>query len=71
VHSSIQNSRDDVKFFAGDYPADIRQLIYDGKVVATIDQDPYPQAYHAMEMAYNLLMAKRARSKNPIFCRCP
>jgi ABC-type sugar transport system substrate-binding protein len=71
VQYAIQNSRDDVKFFAGDYPADIRQLIYDGKVVATIDQDPYPQAYHAMEMAYDLLMGKESEIKKPYFLPLP
>jgi ABC-type sugar transport system substrate-binding protein len=71
VQYAYQNNRDDVKFFAGDYPADIRQLIYDGKIVGTIDQDPYPQAYHAMEAAYNLLMGKESEIKKPYYLPLP
>lgn len=71
VEYALTNGRDDVRFFAGDYPADIRQLIHDGKIVGTVNQDPYPQAYHAMEAAYNLLMGKEAEIKKPYFLPLP
>ena len=71
VEYAYQNGRDDVKFFVGDYPADIRQLIYDGKIVGTVDQDPYPQAYDAMEAAYQLLTGKENQIKRPNFLPLP
>jgi ABC-type sugar transport system substrate-binding protein len=71
VEYALQNGRDDVKFFAGDYPADIRQMIYDGKIVGTVNQDPYPQAYHAMEAAYLLLTGKESEIKKPNFLPLP
>lgn len=71
VEYAFQNGRDEVKFFAGDYPADIRQLIHDGKIVATVNQDPYPQAYHAMGAAYLLLTGKESEIKKPFFLPLP
>ncbi len=71
VEYALQYGRDDVKFFAGDYPADIRQLIHDSKIVGTVNQDPYPQAYHAMEAAYKLLMGKESEIKKPDFLPLP
>lgn len=71
VEYAYQNGRDDVKFFSGDYPADIRQLIHDGKIVGTVNQDPYPQAYHAMEAAYLLLTGKESEIKKPNFLPLP
>lgn len=71
VEYAVQNGRDEVKFFAGDYPADIRQLIHDGKIVGTVNQDPYPQAYHAMEAAYLLLTGKEGEIKKPFFLPLP
>ena len=55
---ATRNGRDEVKFILGDYPADVRQLIHDGKIYGTVDQDPYPQAYNAMRNA----VTKTARS---------
>ncbi len=50
VENTLRNQRTDVVvFFSGDYPADNRQFIYDGKIAGTVNQDPYPQAFHAME----------------------
>ena len=60
-----------MKFFVGDYPADIRQMIADGKITATVNQDPYPQAYHAMEMAYHYLMGQEAEIPKPYFLPLP
>ncbi len=71
VEYAVQNGREEVKFFVGDYPADIRQMIADGKIVATVNQDPYPQAYHAMEMAYKYLMGQEAEIAKPYFLPLP
>lgn len=71
VENALRNQRDDVVFFSGDYPADIRQFIYDGKIAGTVNQDPYPQAFHAMEMAYDYFMGKEAEIKKPYFLPLP
>jgi len=68
---AIRNGREEIKFIAGDYPADIRQLIHDGKIFGTVDQDPYPQAYEAMHMAYLLLNGKEAEIAKPYFLPLP
>ena len=71
VDFAIRNGREEIKFIAGDYPADIRQLIHDGKIFGTVDQDPYPQAYDAMHMAYLLLNGKDAEIPKPHFLPLP
>ncbi|MCP4382418.1 MAG: sugar ABC transporter substrate-binding protein [Hyphomicrobiales bacterium] len=71
VDFAQRTGRTEVKFFAGDYPADIRQLIHDGKMVGTVNQDPYPQAYHAMEAAYLHLMGRDDEIKKPNFLPLP
>ena len=71
VDFAQRNGRDEIKFFAGDYPAAIRQLIHDGKIVGTVNQDPYPQAFHGMEMAYLHLMGRDAEIKRPNFQPLP
>jgi len=71
VDFAIRNGREEIKFIAGDYPADIRQLIHDGKIFGTVDQDPYPQAYEAMHMAYLLLNGKEAEIAKPYFLPLP
>ena len=71
VEYALQNGREEVRFFVGDYPADIRQLIADGKIVGTVNQNPYPQAYHAMEMAYNYLMGAEDKIQKPYFLPLP
>lgn len=71
VEYAIQSGRDEVKFFSGDYPADIRQMIHDGKIVGTVNQDPYPQAYHAMEAAYLRLMGRGEEIRKPYFLPLP
>ena len=62
-----RNGRDEIKFIVGDYPADIRQLIHDGKIFGTVDQDPYPQAYNAMHMAWLHFNGKDAEIPKPYF----
>lgn len=50
-----KNGREEVKFILGDYPADVRKAIMDGYVLGTTNQDPYPQAFEGMHMAWNYL----------------
>ncbi len=71
VDFAVRSGRDEIKFFAGDYPAEIRQLIHDGKIVGTVNQDPYPQAYHGLEMAYLYLMGREDEIKKPNFMPLP
>ncbi|MCD6029665.1 MAG: hypothetical protein K0S78_1839 [Thermomicrobiales bacterium] len=66
-----QNGREEVKFIAGDYPADIRQAIIDGLLVGTINQDPYPQAYEAMRMASLYLSGQEDQIPVPYFLDLP
>ena len=71
VDFAIRNGRDEIKFIVGDYPADVRQLIYDGKIFGTVDQDPYPQAYNAMRMAWLHFNGKDADIPKPFFLPLP
>jgi ABC-type sugar transport system substrate-binding protein len=71
VDFATRNGRDEVKFIVGDYPADVRQLIHDGKIFGTVDQDPYPQAYQAMRMAYLHFNGKDAEVPKPYFLELP
>jgi ABC-type sugar transport system substrate-binding protein len=71
VDFAIRNGRDEVKFIVGDYPADVRQLIYEGKIFGTVDQDPYPQAYNAMRMAWLHFNGKDADIPKPLFLPLP
>jgi ABC-type sugar transport system substrate-binding protein len=71
VDFAIRNGRDEIKFIVGDYPADVRQLIYDGKIFGTVDQDPYPQAYNAMRMAWLHFNGKDADIPKPYFLPLP
>ncbi len=71
VDFAIRNGRDEIKFIVGDYPADVRQLIYDGKIFGTVDQDPYPQAYNAMRMAWLHFSGKDADIPKPFFLPLP
>ena len=47
-----QAGRDDVLFIAGDYPSDVRDAIIAGYVHGTVNQDPYPQGFRAVEVAH-------------------
>jgi len=71
VDFATRNGRDEVKFIVGDYPADVRQLIYEGKIFGTVDQDPYPQAYNAMRMAWLHFNGKDAEIPKPYFLPLP
>ena len=71
VDFARRNGRDEVKFIVGDYPEDVRQLIHDGKIFGTVDQDPYPQAYNAMRMAWLHFNGKNAEIPKPYFLPLP
>jgi ribose transport system substrate-binding protein len=71
VDYAIRNGRDEVKFIVGDYPADVRQMIHDGKIFGTVDQDPYPQAYNAMRMAWLHFNGQDAEIPKPYFLPLP
>ena len=71
VDFATRNGRDEVKFIVGDYPQDVRQLIYDGKIFGTVDQDPYPQAYNAMRMAWLHFNGKDSEIPKPYFLPLP
>jgi ribose transport system substrate-binding protein len=71
VDFALRNGRDEIKFIVGDYPQDVRQLIYDGKIFGTVDQDPYPQAYNAMKMAWVHFKGKDADIPKPYFLPLP
>ena len=71
VDYAIRNGRDEIKFIVGDYPQDVRQLIYEGKIFGTVDQDPYPQAYNAMKMAWLHFNGKDADIPKPNFLPLP
>lgn len=66
-----QNGREEVQFILGDYPADVRQAIMDGYVLGTINQDPYPQAYEGVRMAWLLLNGQEADIPTPHFLELP
>jgi len=66
-----QNGRDEVKFILGDYPADVRQAIIDGYVLGTVNQDPYPQAFEGMHMAWLHLNGQDADIPKPNFLPLP
>lgn len=66
-----QNGREEVKFVLGDYPADVRQAIMDGYVLGTINQDPYPQAYEGVHMAWLYLNGQEADIPRPNFLELP
>lgn len=57
--------RTDVKFIAGDYPKDVRDAIMQGTLYGTVNQDPYPQGYRAVEVAYFWLTGQRNKVKQP------
>jgi ribose transport system substrate-binding protein len=71
VDFANRNRRAEVKFIVGDYPQDVRQLIYDGKIFGTVDQDPYPQAYNAMRMAWLHFTGRDAEIPKPYFLPLP
>lgn len=60
-----QNDRADVKFLLGDYPFDVKVAISDGVVAGTVDQDPYPQGYQAVQYAYYWLLDQQDLVEQP------
>lgn len=60
-----QNDRSDVVFLLGDYPYDVKMAITDGVVAGTVDQDPYPQGYGAVEYAYYWLTGQQDKVERP------
>ena len=68
---ATRSGREEVKFIVGDYPQDVRQLIYGRKIFGTVDQDPYPQAYNAMRMAWLHFNGKDADIPKPYFLPLP
>lgn len=71
VDYAIRSGRDEVTFIVGDYPADVRQMIHDGKIFGTVNQDPYPQAYNAMRMAWLHFSGKDSEIPKPMFLELP
>jgi ABC-type sugar transport system substrate-binding protein len=66
-----KNGREDVQFILGDYPADVRQAIMDGYILGTINQNPYPQAYEGVHMAWLLLNGQEAAIPKPNYMKLP
>lgn len=66
-----KNGREEVLFILGDYPADVRQAIIDGYVLGTINQDPYPQAFEGMHMAWLYLNGREAEIPKPNYLELP
>jgi ABC-type sugar transport system substrate-binding protein len=71
VEFATRSGRDEIKFIVGDYPQSVRQMIYDGRIFGTVDQDPYPQAYNAMKMAWLHFNGKDAEIPKPYFLPLP
>ncbi len=57
--------RTDVKFIAGDYPKDVRDAIMQGTLYGTVNQDPYPQGYRAVELGYFWLTGQKSKVPQP------
>jgi len=62
---AAQNGRPEVKFLTGDFPADIKKAITDGVIWGTVDQDPYPQGFTAVEYAYFWLNGQQGKVTRP------
>lgn len=57
--------RKEIKWILGDYPKDVREAIKAGIVYGTVNQDPYPQAFEAMRIAYLYLTGERNKIPVP------
>ncbi|MCA9860700.1 MAG: sugar ABC transporter substrate-binding protein [Thermomicrobiales bacterium] len=66
-----QNGREEVQFILGDYDAAVRQAIIDGYVAGTVNQDPYPQAFEGMHMAWLYLNGQESEIPMPFFQDLP
>jgi ABC-type sugar transport system substrate-binding protein len=62
---AAQNGRTDVQFLAGDYPYSVKVAIEDGIVAGTVNQDPYPQGYEAVQYAYYWLTDQQDMVEQP------
>src|SRR4029077_6606089 len=71
VDYAMRNGRDEIKFIVGGFPQHFRQLIYEGKSFGPVDQDPYPQAYNAMKMAWLHFNGKDSEIPRPNFLPRP
>ena len=60
-----RNGRRDVKFILGDYPANVRAAIRQGAVFGTVDQNPYPQGWGAVKLAWEYLTGHRKLIPSP------
>ncbi|MFV0526446.1 MAG: sugar ABC transporter substrate-binding protein [Acidimicrobiales bacterium] len=58
------SGRDELIVILGDYPRNVRDAIAAGTVYGTINQDPYPQAYQAVELAVRALNGDRNLEEN-------
>ena len=67
VDFALRDGRDEIKFIVGDYPQDVRQLIHDGKIFGTVDQDPYPQAYNAIKWPGCISTERKPRVQKPYY----
>jgi ABC-type sugar transport system substrate-binding protein len=66
-----QNGREEIEFVLGDYDAGVRQAIIDGSVAGTVNQDPYPQAFEGMHMAWLYLNGHEDEIPKPFFQPLP
>lgn len=57
--------REEIKFIAGDYPADVQKAIVDGLIYGTINQDPKEQAVKVVDNIYNWLNGAQDKVKTP------
>jgi ABC-type sugar transport system substrate-binding protein len=62
---AAENGRTDVMFLAGDYDYDVKVAISDGIIAGTVDQDPYPQGYEAVQYAYYWLTDQQDMVEQP------
>lgn len=60
-----ESGRTDVLFIAGDYPVEVRQAIEEGYIYGTVNQDPYPQGYRAVEAAVQWVLGEQSKVQTP------
>lgn len=60
-----ESGRTDVKFIAGDYPADVRAAIRSGAIFGTADQMPDPQGEQAVRYAVEWLTGDKSKVPTP------
>ncbi len=65
AQGAAQGGRSDVQFLAGDYPYSVKVAIEDGIVAGTVNQDPYPQGYEAVQYAYYWLTDQQDMVEQP------